>query len=209
MLRSVIVAAACANAGALPACANAGALRSVVVAATCASVGALAPTWSIAMNLGREDGSSMPKEWAASGARFFLQTSVELSEDTTEFDEPFLGRRETRRAVAQSAQYTGLDGRRDVAVADGAWVLAEDRQPKVMRFWLDFSGAGTVESRGVELPAERLFFTASAFDTDGVGACVERNRCQIETSAEDVRSRHQALTDDPRRSRGVDADPTS
>ena len=53
----------------------------LVVFAAISSASALAPgTWSIALNVGREEGSSMPPEWAASGGRFFLQTQVAFSD---------------------------------------------------------------------------------------------------------------------------------
>ena len=46
--------------------------------------------------------------------------------------------------------------------------LARDRAPAGLRCWLDFSDATDVESRGVALPAEKLYFPASAFDADDV-----------------------------------------
>jgi hypothetical protein len=125
--------------------------------------------WNVALNLGREPGSSMPESWAASGARFFLQTQVEFDDGTGDESEPFLGRGRAPRCVtAETAAFTGVGGRREVAVGSGAWVLARDRAPAVLRFWLDFSDATDVDSRGVALPAEKLYFTASAFDADDV-----------------------------------------
>ena len=124
--------------------------------------------WNVALNLGREPGSSMPESWAASGARFFLQTQLEFGEDPAA-EASFLGRGRAPRCVtAETASYTGVGGRREVAVGNGALVLARDRAPAVLRFWLDFSDAPDVESRGVALPAEKLYFTASAFDADDV-----------------------------------------
>ena len=122
--------------------------------------------WNIALNLGREPTTSMPKEWGASGARFFLQTEVDFAAPAAETKEPFLGNREALRAEPTPAQYTGLDGSRTVDVGPGAWALALDLD--VFRFWLDFSKATGVESRGVELPAEKLYFTATAFDAAAV-----------------------------------------
>ena len=126
------------------------------------------PKWSVALNLGREPGSSMPKSWAASGARFFLQADVDFLDLPGDASEPFLGRGGVGTAVAASATFTGLGGKQTVAAGTGAWVLTRNRVPNVFRFWLDMSEATGVESRGVELPAERLYFTASAFDEASV-----------------------------------------
>ena len=139
----------------------------VLLSCLLATADALAK-WNVALTLGREPGSSMPESWAASGARFFLQTQIEFGDDPAA-EEPFLGRGRAPRCVtAESAAFTGVGGRQEVAVGSGAWVLARDRAPAVLRFWLDFSDATDVESRGVALPAEKLYFTASAFDADDV-----------------------------------------
>ena len=112
--------------------------RCGIVACLLATADALAK-WNVALNLGREPGSSMPESWAASGARFFLQTQVEFGDDPAT-EESFLGRgRAPRLVTAETASFTGVGGRREVAVGSGAWVLARDRAPAVLRFWLDFS----------------------------------------------------------------------
>ena len=45
--------------------------RGIVLLACLSTADALAK-WNVALNLGREPGTSMPESWAASGARFFL-----------------------------------------------------------------------------------------------------------------------------------------
>ena len=71
--------------------------------------------WNVALNLGREPGTSMPESWAASGARFFLQTQIEFGDDPAA-EESFLGRGRTPRLVtAETAAFTGVGGRREVA----------------------------------------------------------------------------------------------
>ena len=49
----------------------------VVAASALAPAAWTAPVWNVALNVGREDGSSMPADWAANGARFFSQCKVE------------------------------------------------------------------------------------------------------------------------------------
>ena len=165
----------------------------VLLSCLLATVDALAK-WNVALNLGREPGSSMPESWAASGARFFLQTQVEFGDGAGDESEPFLGRGRTPRLVtAETAAFTGVGGRREVAVGSGAWVLARDRAPAVLRFWLDFSDATDVESRGVALPAEKLYFTASAFDMDDVAAArrdllpANQKRAAAQSEVDEVR----------------------
>mmetsp|Transcript_27307 Transcript_27307/g.81913 ORF Transcript_27307/g.81913 Transcript_27307/m.81913 type:complete len:279 (+) Transcript_27307:144-980(+) len=135
-----------------------------------------APVWNVALNVGREGGSSMPADWAANGARFFSQCKIEFCDAPGDASEPFLGataaamglpKRDVRLAkVVEPISYTDVGGKRTVDVGDGAWVLAQDRDPYVLRFWLDLSAAKDVTSRGVALPAEKIYFTAAAFDAD-------------------------------------------
>ncbi|KAJ1447176.1 hypothetical protein M885DRAFT_543754 [Pelagophyceae sp. CCMP2097] len=129
-----------------------------------AAGGLLAPAkWNVVLDLGRSEESRMPADWAASGARFFVQSEVELVYDAGADDErKFLGR-ETRKLAASPGTFTGLGGKFEVAIRpDAEWALSAD-EPRRLRFWLDFSDA-VANSRGVELPAEKLFFTTDVYD---------------------------------------------
>ena len=154
--------------------------------------------WNVALKLGREPGTSMPETWAANGARFFLQTQVEFGDGAADdATEPFLGKREQSRCSPEPAFYTDITGRKEVLVGDGAWVLAKDRAPAVLRFWLDFSQATDVESRGVALPAERLVFTASTFDAAAV-ADARRGLLPAKQAQRAAQTAVDELKDDPK-----------
>jgi len=107
-----------------------------------AAGGLLAPAkWNVVLDLGRSEESRMPADWAASGARFFVQSEVELVYDAGADDErKFLGR-ETRKLAASPGTFTGLGGKFEVAIRpDAEWALSAD-EPRRLRFWLDFFGA--------------------------------------------------------------------
>jgi hypothetical protein len=125
-------------------------------------------TWKCSLNVGREKGTWMPKDWAASGARLVLPVCIAFS------SEPFMGDREPllgsademrRLRVLQPApKFVGAQGEESVLATDGAWVATPTGRngEHLLRFWLDFpSGAARND---VTLPAGRVFFTNGCWE---------------------------------------------
>ena len=120
------------------------------------------PKWSVALNLGREPGSSMPKSWAASGARFFLQADVDFLDLPGDASEPFLGRGGVGTAVAASATFTGLGGKQTVAAGTGAGCYTYPPPDACIRTYTGYYGAGdTLELRAGERLVKVIVDTVS------------------------------------------------
>ena len=140
----------------------------VLLSCLLATADALAK-WNVALNLGREPGSRCPR----AGRRAARASSCRRRSSSATILPRSLRRSSAAAARRAASLRNGVvpqfGGRREVAVGRRG-LLARDRAPAVLRFWLDFSGATDVESRGVALPAEKLYFTASAFDADDVAA---------------------------------------
>jgi hypothetical protein len=114
----------------------------------------------------------MPKEWAASGGRLLLRVPIDVSPAPARDPdaERFVGRGACRVQPGPGT-FTGGAGLVTVDAREGGWSIQKrDETPQTLRFWIDFSAATGVVSRGVDLPAERLFFTSDAFEQPQIDA---------------------------------------
>ena len=112
--------------------------------------------WTLRLDFGREPGTSMPRAWAASGARLALPVDVEAGAARAA-DARELGGGASRLAAVGAASFVGADGLRAVAVGDGGWTLRGD----ALRGWIDLGDA--VERNDVRVPAARLYLTAAVW----------------------------------------------
>ena len=119
-------------------------------------------SWRLALNVGRESGTWMPDDWAASGARLLLPVSCEFTADQYLGEpEPLVGRTCFRVRPLGESTFVGAGGTVNVKVKGGAWSVAPPKpgeRPARLRFWLEFPEA--CARNDVELPAGRVFFNA-------------------------------------------------
>jgi hypothetical protein len=121
------------------------------------------------LSIGREPGTAMPPEWAASGARLALPLQIQYHQELSDENERLLGEDETR--ILQplgTPTFVSSLGEQEVAISQGGWSVTktdkDDGSWAALRFFLDFpQGAARND---VTLPAERVFFT-TAFWVEG------------------------------------------
>ena len=126
--------------------------------------------WRIQLDIGREVGTTMPEEWAASGARLGLSVDVLVeSETTTTGGRDFMGGTKcSLLSILKDPTFVTTNGEETVRLADtGGWKIATRRAGKagdasVVRFWLDFIDSAT--RNDVRLDAgERLHCTTNGW----------------------------------------------
>ena len=136
-------------------------------------------TARVTLDVGREAGTMMEGDWAASGARLLLPVNLAFSPRPVEIDFPGeegLGGRRARRldVLDDVLSFVGPAGEVRVEVDGGAWAALPIDEPGAdpsggafkLRFFLDFpSGAARND---VTLPPGRVFFSGVGF-TDVAG----------------------------------------
>jgi hypothetical protein len=126
-------------------------------------------TSSVSLNIGREPGTAMPAEWGASGARLSLPVAVRFSDEEIELGlegEDALGGRWAKRLYCDGGSFVGLQGEVNVPAAGGAWKIIPSGKPGIslVRFFIEFPEA--VSRNDVTLPASRIFFSSSCWDSE-------------------------------------------
>ena len=124
-------------------------------------------TWRLSLNVGREPGTYMPEDWAASGARLAFPVDVEFTTAaSTQFAfEELLGAADgtCRLRVLGPGKFIGSSGEVSVECKHGAWRATPTGAggESHLRFFLDFPEDAT--RNDVVLPAGRLFFTTGCW----------------------------------------------
>ena len=99
-----------------------GAFKSSETAGSAALAGT---TVGVNVNVGREPSTWMPAEWAASGARLSLPTSVTFLEEELDLGVPgeeSLGGRYARKLVCEGGAFVGPKGVVNVKADGGGWI---------------------------------------------------------------------------------------
>jgi hypothetical protein len=119
-------------------------------------------SWKLSLSIGRETGTWMPEEWAASGARLLLPITVEFdSEPYPGEPEALVGQTCFRCRPVGESSFVGVGGKVTVPVRGGAWAIQPPKPPQkpaLLRFWLEFPEEA--KRNDVTLPPGRVFFTA-------------------------------------------------
>ena len=124
----------------------------------------------VTLSVGREPGTWMPKEWAASGARLSLPMSVSFTEEPVDLGFPgeeTLGGRTARRLNCEGGSFVGPRGEVTVNADGGAWsTLPTGREGEyILRFFVDFPDEAT--RNDVTLPKGRVYFSGVCWDERG------------------------------------------
>ena len=176
----------------------------VIATMSLAPAGLVATTWRLSLNIGREKGTWMPAEWAASGARLALSWDVKFEESELEcFGERerwlqrlpaesraagFVRRRLTSLSVPK---YVDGGGEQLVAVSNlGAWVEGgEETGKRALRFIVDFADGASRQD--VSLQPERLFFSTEYWPTGDL-AMLRQRHDDLAKEVDEVRQRRDA-----------------
>ena len=127
-------------------------------------------TWKIILNVGREQGTKMPSEWAASGARLSLPLQVtfadEASDDERVLEEDDALDEPIKRLVCSDGSFVSKDGVVKVTRLSGAWsaapVIGESYGQRLLRFFIDFPHP--VQRNDVTIPAGRMYCSTVCWD---------------------------------------------
>ena len=131
----------------------------------------------ITVDVGREPGTWMDKDWASSGARLVLPVSVRFTNERVDLGIPgeaALGGRYCRRLEVlderKTVFFVGPNGQVEVPVADGGWSTLPIIERRVesgeraLRFFLDFpTGA---KRNDVSIPSGRVYFSSALLPRD-------------------------------------------
>jgi len=121
------------------------------------------------LNIGREPGTWMPKEWAASGARLSLPLKMRFSDEVVDLgfpgEESLGGGRYAKKLYCEGGSFVGAQGATLVKASGGAWVTQPSGIPgaRSLNFFVDFPEAAT--RNDVTLPQGRVFFSGAAWDS--------------------------------------------
>mgnify|MGYP006142217561 CR=1 FL=1 len=137
-------------------------------------------TWRLTLSVGRESGTWMPTDWAASGARLSMPIEVTFTDEpigVLPLGAVFLDRSrepaareadmsDSKRVLSSPGRFIGAQGEVAVNVTAGAWATwptgrcGEHR----LRFYLDF-GEGA-QRNDVVIPEGRVYFDSACWDRD-------------------------------------------
>ena len=128
-------------------------------------------SWRLTLDVGREQGTWMPKEWAASGATLTLPIEVTFTDEVLPGDGGFFDPNRdqhpavdeihvsaSKRMRASAGIFAGTEGAVVVNITAGAWATwptgrcGEHR----VRFYLDFPDGAQLKD--VSIPAGRVYF---------------------------------------------------
>ena len=125
----------------------------------------------LSLSVGRDPGTWMPKEWAASGARLSLPMTVRFSDEIVDLGfegEESLnpgGSRYAKKVYASGGSFVSAQGETVVKAEGGAWSTVPSAIPgaSTLNFFIDFPEEAT--RNDVTLPAGRVFFSAALWES--------------------------------------------
>ena len=134
----------------------------------------------VTLSIGREPGTWMPKDWAASGARLSLPMRVRFSDDIVDIGFPGEetlnpgGSRYAKKLYCEGGSFVGAQGEVVVKATGGAWSAETSEIPgaSTVNWFIDFPESAT--RNDVSLPEGRVFFSGAAWESKEVRACAPR-----------------------------------
>eukprot|EP00316_Scyphosphaera_apsteinii_P024231 CAMPEP_0119314186 /NCGR_PEP_ID=MMETSP1333-20130426/32001_1 /TAXON_ID=418940 /ORGANISM="Scyphosphaera apsteinii, Strain RCC1455" /LENGTH=321 /DNA_ID=CAMNT_0007319249 /DNA_START=85 /DNA_END=1050 /DNA_ORIENTATION=+ len=125
----------------------------------------------LTLDIGRERGTWMPAQWAASGARLSLPMRVRFSDEDVDLGfggEDAInpgGSRNAKKLYCNGGSFVGAQGETVVRVSGGAWSSVPSGIPgaNTLNFFLDFPEEAS--RNDVTLPKGRIFFTSTYWES--------------------------------------------
>ena len=125
----------------------------------------------VTLNVGREPGTGMPKEWAVSGARLSLPMTICFSDELVDLGfqgEERLnaaGGRYAKKLSCQGGSFVNAQGEVVVKANGGAWATEASGVPgaNTLNFFVDLPEQAA--RNDVVLPAGRLFFSGAMWES--------------------------------------------
>eukprot|EP00538_Stauroneis_constricta_P004679 CAMPEP_0119555448 /NCGR_PEP_ID=MMETSP1352-20130426/7656_1 /TAXON_ID=265584 /ORGANISM="Stauroneis constricta, Strain CCMP1120" /LENGTH=452 /DNA_ID=CAMNT_0007602209 /DNA_START=118 /DNA_END=1476 /DNA_ORIENTATION=+ len=127
--------------------------------------------WRLSLDVGREEGTWMPKTWGASGERLRMSVEMEFSDQPLMEWEDFLNGSKDSKTLkvvnnCLSTAPSMNEGSLTVGVKDGGWRVACGEGPcgtDLLRFYFDVEDEARHIGSDVYCPEGRIFFTCGYF----------------------------------------------
>ena len=127
--------------------------------------------WRLMLNVGREQGTWMPKTWGISGERLLMNLEIEFSPELLYEREDFLNGVSGTKVLnvvhnELTLTPTIKEGSRRIRVKNGGWRVALGEGPlgtDVLRFYMELQEQARHEGSDVYCPAARIYCTCGYF----------------------------------------------
>ena len=125
------------------------------------------------VSIGRIEGTAMPPEWAASGAKLGFALEVEFTNDSADYEmtkerlltrDALMGSKILCVEPLNTPTFVSANGQESIRVEAGAYgcqIQGLESRQYAFRFFLDFPDGA--KRNDVELPAERIYFLSSCW----------------------------------------------
>ncbi len=130
--------------------------------------------WKLSLDIGREPGTWMPKDWGVSGARLKLDFDFEFTDRQLYEREDFLGSMGDAKIVSVKDSKMVLspsltEGTRQIPVKNGGWRVSKGKGPMgsdLLRFYVEISEEVSRTNGDVYCPAGRIYCSCGFFNMD-------------------------------------------
>lgn len=155
-------------------------------------------SWKLSLDIGREPGTWMPKDWGVSGERLKLNLELEFTEDQLYDREEFLGGIGDARILHVKGNEMTLapsltEGSRQIRVLDGGWRVAKGQGPMgtdLVRFYIETEELISRKGKDIYLRPGRIYCNAGYFATNRKG---KGYKAQIKKELDDMILRAEEL----------------
>jgi hypothetical protein len=155
-------------------------------------------SWKLSLDIGREPGTWMPKDWGVSGERLKLNLELEFTEDQLYDREEFLGGIGDARILHVKGNEMTLapsltEGSRKIRVLDGGWRVAKGQGPMgtdLVRFYIETEDIITRKGKDIYLRPGRIYCNAGYFATNRKG---KGYKAQVKKELDDMILRAEEL----------------
>jgi hypothetical protein len=131
-------------------------------------------SWKLSLDIGREPGTWMPKDWGVSGSRLKIDFEFEFSDRQLYEREDFLGSMGDAKIVSVKDSKMVLspsitEGTKEIAVKDGGWRVSKGKGPMgsdLLRFYVEIDEEVSRTGGDVYCPAGRIYCSCGFFNMD-------------------------------------------
>jgi len=162
--------------------------------------------WKLSLDIGREEGTWMPKTWGVSGNRLILNMEIEFTQEQLYEREEFLGGLGGARILKVCDNQMILaptirEGIRKIECLEGGWRIGKGEGPKgtdILRFYLEVEDKISRENGDVYCPPGRIYCNCGYFPfmTKSSSGVKERIRTQLDIMAQTADDMTQEIEND-------------
>lgn len=128
--------------------------------------------WKISLDIGREMGTWMPKDWGISGERLKIDLEIEFTDEQLYEREEFLGSMgDAKVAVVRGGKIklspSLTEGVREISVKNGGWRVSKGNGPmgtNLLRFYIETDEKISRKDGDVYCPAGRIYCSCGFFN---------------------------------------------